>query len=97
MSGNATATGAAAQAPQSTKQLAIDEIADAHAVTAVLRRYLEIEAEIQPATMTPEILSGLGRIAAWTERTLEGALKNLRKGSEEGEPSPGSSAAQASR
>ncbi len=87
MSDNATAKGAAAQAPQSIQQLAIDEIADAHAVTAVLRRYLEMEAEIRPVSIAPEILAGLGLIAAWTERTLEGALKDLAsKGGEGGEP-----------
>lgn len=66
-----------------TKEKAIfEELSKIRAVMAVLRRYLELEEEIGPVSMAPEILSGLACITGAVESQIESAIEDMANGRE---------------
>jgi len=69
-----------------TKEKALlEELTKIRSVMAVLRRYLELEEEIGPASMAPEILSGLACIAGTVEDQIEGAIEDMATAREGGQ------------
>ncbi len=63
-----------------------EDLTKIRSVMAVLRRYLELEEEIGPVSMAPEILSGLACITGAVENQIESAIEGMAKGREGGRP-----------